>query len=64
MNVRAERRAALGHEAARRGPWRAPAGPEMGLTLRSSPPALVGMAPRPAFLSGDRPTYPSTEGLS
>jgi len=52
---RAERRVA---------PKPAPAGRETRLALRLSTPAQAGMEPRPLFPSGDRSTYPSTEGLS
>ena len=37
---------------------------ETRLALRPSKPAQAGLEPRPSFPSGDRPTYPSDEGLS
>ena len=52
---RAERRAA---------PKPARTSPETGLALRPSKPAQAGLEPRPSFPLGDRPTYPSDEGLS
>jgi hypothetical protein len=52
--ARAERRAA---------PKPAPASRETRLALRPSKPAKAGLEPRPTFPSGDRPTYPSDEGL-
>jgi hypothetical protein len=51
---RAERRAA---------PKPAPASRETRLALWPSTPAQAGAEPRPSFPSGDRPTYPSGEGL-
>ncbi len=43
-------------------PEPAHASPETGLALWPSMPAQAGMAPRPSFPWGDRPTYPSDEG--
>jgi hypothetical protein len=37
---------------------------ETWLARRPSQPAQAGLAPRPAFRSGDRPTHPSDEGSS
>ena len=54
VSARAERRAA---------PKPAHADPETGSALRPSMLAQASMEPRPSFPSGDRPTYPSDEGL-
>lgn len=45
-------------------PKPAPASRETRLALRPSMPAQAGMEPRPTFPLGDRPMYPSDEGLS
>jgi hypothetical protein len=52
---RAERRAA---------PKPDRASPETGLALGPSKPAQAGLEPRPSFPPGDRPAYPTDEGLT
>ena len=62
--MRAERRAAEGHEGAPCGPCPARASRETRLALRLSKPAQAGLEPRPTFPVGDRPAYSTGEGLS
>jgi len=59
---RAERRAAVGHEGATRGPWPVPSR-ETRLALVASKPAQAGSEPRHSLPPGDWATYSSAEGL-
>jgi hypothetical protein len=65
--MRAQDMPQTSYDAAGRTPGRpksAPASRRTRLALRPSMPAQAGMEPRPSFPLGDRPTYPSDEGLS